>query len=372
MSPRITRLQLHSFRNYAFLDLATNAQLIALTGENGAGKTNFLEALSYFCLGRGLRRADLWDITKQGADTGWAVSIELNGAQGEAQLGTGVETKGSPRKCRIDRNPVLSAAAFADHLRLIWLTPAQDGLFTASAGERRRFLDRLVLAVDCTHGTRVSAYERALRSRNKLLEEPHFDSLWADSIEREIAEIGVCVAAARAETVARLKALIMHQRNDASIFPHADMALNGALEIKLSHTPAIEVENWFRDELRKTRQRDRVAGRTLTGPQTSDLVVLHGPKQMEASQCSTGEQKALLIGLILAHSQLVHEMTGIRPILLLDEIAAHLDPKRRANLYELLANLGGQVFMSGTDASLFESLNANFIKLNVSEGTILE
>ena len=390
MTPRVKRLQLSQFRNYECLDLATDAQLVALSGDNGAGKTNLLEAISFLCAGRGLRRADLKDVSRRvsiksdltrldsvssshthlPSIQAWAVSATLHGALGDAQLGTGTQECEQGRKCRIDRAPVSSALAFADHLRLIWLTPAQDGLFAASAGERRRFLDRLVLAVDTAHGARVSGLERALRSRNKLLEEPNFDSSWASSIEREIAEIGTCVAAARAETVARLKALISRQRNDLSPFPYADIALEGELETRVMREPASSVEDWFRDELRKTRARDRAAGRTLTGPQMSDFVVIHGPKQAPAALSSTGEQKALLIGLILAHGQLVNEMTGIAPILLLDEIAAHLDPRRRAALYELLRDLGGQVFMTGTDASLFEALGADSLQLNVEGGVI--
>jgi DNA replication and repair protein RecF len=368
--PRILRLQLSEFRNYTALDITTDAQFISLSGDNGAGKTNLLEAISLFCAGRGLRRADMSEIARHSSPSGWAVSLEIQGNLGEAQLGTGTQNSDQPRKCRIDRSPVSSVSAFADHLRVIWLTPAQDGLFTGSAGDRRRFLDRLVLAVDPNHGSRVSALERALRSRNRLLEDTQFDAGWASSIEREIAEIGVCVAAARAETVARLRALIARQRDETSPFPHADIMLNGALEIKLAQEPASQVEDWFRDELSRTRGRDRAAGRTLTGPQMSDLTVMHGPKSAPAGQCSTGEQKALLIGLILAHSQLVHEMTGIIPIMLLDEVAAHLDPKRRAGLYELLRHLGGQVFMTGTDASLFETLGTDSLKLSVSAGSV--
>jgi DNA replication and repair protein RecF len=369
-TPRILRLQLSEFRNYTALDIATDAQLITLSGDNGAGKTNLLEAISLFCAGRGLRRADLSDMAYKNGTYSWAVSAQICGNLGEAQLGTGILGADQPRKCRIDRAPVSSASAFADHVRVIWLTPAQDGLFTGSAGDRRRFLDRLVLAVDPSHGSRVNALERALRSRNKLLEDNQFDAGWASSIEREIAEIGVCVAAARSETVARLRALIARQSNNTSPFPYADMSLSGELETRIAEQPASSVEDWFRDELARTRMRDRAAGRTLTGPQMSDLCVMHGSKSAPAGQCSTGEQKALLIGLILAHSQLVNEMTGITPIMLLDEIAAHLDPKRRAALYELLRDLGGQVFMTGTDASLFETLHTDSLKLHVSAGAV--
>ncbi len=370
MIARITRLQLSEFRNYNSADIATDAQMVALSGDNGAGKTNLLEACSFFCAGRGLRRAELCDVADRSGRGSWAVSIEIDGAYGKTQLGTGFDPTESVRKCRIDRAPVPSATSFADHLRLIWLTPQQDGLFIGSSGDRRRFLDRLVLAVDAEHGSRVNALEKALRNRNRLLEDARFDPAWASAIEREIAGIGVGVAAARGETVARLRALIARQRNDTSPFPYADITLIGEIEQRLVIEPATTVEDWYREELAKTRMRDRVAGRTLTGPHRSDLAVLHGPKQAPAGQSSTGEQKALLIGLILAHAQLVAEMTGMTPILLLDEIAAHLDPGRRIALYGLLRALGGQVIMTGTDPGLFEGLGADSLRLTIEAGKL--
>ncbi len=366
----IRRLRLHDFRNYAALDLTLDSQLVALVGDNGAGKTNLLEAVSLLTPGRGLRRAEFADLARNGGAGGWAVSAEIDGALGSAQLGTGSEPGEPGRKCRVDREPVSSAQAFADHLRVVWLTPDLDGLFRASAGERRRFVDRLVLAVDPAHGARVNALERALRSRNRLLEDFGAEPAWLTAIEHEAAEIAVAVAAARRETVTRLAGLIEAGRSDASPFPHATIALEGELESRLAGDAAGQVEDWYRAALRDNRGRDRAAGRTLIGPNTSDLVVFHGPKAMAAALCSTGEQKALLIGLVLAHARLVTAMSGMAPVVLLDEIAAHLDPHRRVALYGMLAALAGQVWMTGTEAAAFEGLGDEGAVLTVASGGV--
>ncbi|PSC03927.1 DNA replication/repair protein RecF [Alsobacter soli] len=371
--PHVTRLVLSDFRSYPALDLPVRGQLVALTGENGAGKTNVLEALSLFTPGRGLRRADLGEMVRAGAPGGFAVSIHLEGPGGSSQLGTGLERAddGSfARRCRIDRAPASSPAAFADHLRLVWLTPAFDGLFSGAAGDRRRFLDRLVLAVDSEHGSRVNALERATRSRNRLLAEERLDHAWLDAVEREVAETAVAVSAARRETVERLAALIAATRDEASPFPWADVALEGPIEVELGRLPALDVEDLYREWLRQGRMRDRAAGRTLVGPQAADLVVRHGPKDVAAASASTGEQKALLIGLVIAHARLVSAMTGITPLVLLDEIAAHLDPRRRVALYETLAGLGAQVWMTGADAAAFSGLPPGSETFEVTPGMV--
>jgi len=370
--PMVRRLSLADFRSYAALDLRVEAPLIALTGENGAGKTNVLEALSMFTPGRGLRRADLGDLARIGGSGRWAASLALESDRDLMQLGTGIEPAegGSARRCRIERAPVGSARAFADHLRLVWLTPAMDGLFAGPAGERRRFLDRLVLAVDSDHGSRVSALERALRNRNRLLEEGMRDAAWLDAAEQELAGLAIGVSAARMETVTRLAALIAAGRDEASPFPWAEIALEGEIERMLPAMPSLEVEDRYREMLRANRGRDAAAGRTLIGPQASDLAVLHGPKQAEAGRCSTGEQKALLVGLVLAHARLVAAMTGMAPLVLLDEIAAHFDPRRRAALYEELGRLGGQVWMTGADPQAFEGMGAKAQLFRVLQGRV--
>jgi DNA replication and repair protein RecF len=374
-SPMVQRLQLSDFRSYAGLDLRLSGRTIVLTGENGAGKTNVLEALSLFAPGRGLRRADLADHARDRGSGGWAVSIELVEAGGSIQLGTGIDPAQDfsvrQRKCRIERSPVTSASAFADYLRVVWLTPAMDSLFVGSAGDRRRFLDRLVLAVDAGHGTRVGALEKALRNRNRLLEVGSNDRAWLDAAEREVAELAVAVAAARHETIGRLTLLIEAQRDEASVFPFAEIALAGDLESWLTTASAVAVEDRYRSHLRDNRQRDAAAGRTLLGPHLSDLIVRHGPKAIEAARASTGEQKALLLGLVLAHARLVAAMSGLAPLVLLDEIAAHFDPLRRSALFAQLRQLGAQVWLTGAEARAFAELEGSAQMLHVEAGAII-
>jgi DNA replication and repair protein RecF len=371
---RIIRLILQDFRTYASLDLPVSRQLVALVGENGAGKTNVLEAISLFMPGRGLRRAELGDMARQGGPGSFAVSLTLDAPYGEHRLGTGLEPQGengrSPRICRIDGTTASSPTAFAEFLRVVWLTPDLDALFRGPAGDRRRFLDRLVLAVDAEHGARVNALERALRSRNRVLEDNPDDRLWLDALEREVAELAIAVAAARRETVERLAALILETREEDSPFPFATMGLEGEIDTLVATLPAVDAEDRYRAILRDHRARDRAAGRTLVGPQASDLLVRHGPKDIPANTASTGEQKALLIGLVLAHARLVASMSGIAPFVLLDEVAAHLDPRRRAGLFAALESLGGQVWMTGADPSLFTELEGRADVLQVSPGTI--
>jgi len=372
---RIRRLTLSNFRSYRAASLTVDAPLVVLLGPNGAGKTNLIEAISFLAPGRGLRRATLDEVAFLEGDGSWAVAAELEGALGLATLGTGIEAPAAEdatlaRKCRIDGEPVGSAAAFADHLGIIWMTPALDGLFAGPASERRRFLDRLVLAVDGAHNGRVSALERALRSRNRLLEQPSPDTHWLDAIEHETADLAVAVAAARAETVRRLAAVLARRKDPSSLFPWADVALNGWIENAVMEQAATEVEDRYRAALRDNRARDAAAGRTTDGPHLTDLDVLHWPKGIAAGDASTGEQKALLIGLILAHAGLVTEMTGTAPLLLLDEIGAHLDPSRRCALYEALGKLGAQVWMTGADPALFAEVAATADVFAVTPGAV--
>lgn len=370
--PRISRLRLTDFRSYAALDIAVPARLVALCGPNGAGKTNILEALSLLSPGRGLRRAALAAMPRKGGSGGFSVLADLAMEAGDMLLATALGPGEATRQVRIDREPVSSANRFLDHLAFLWLTPDQDGLFRGAAGDRRRFLDRLVLAVDKGHGARAGAYENALRHRNRLLEDFDAAPRWLDAIEHEIAELGVALAAARHETVMRLSALAASDAEAMAPFPHAVIALEGELEARLGTEPAGATEDWFRAALRDNRGRDRAAGRALTGPQASDLAVIHGPKGEPAASCSTGEQKALLLGLVLAQARLITQMRGEAPLLLLDEIAAHLDASRRAALFHILAGLGGQVFMTGTDRLLFEGMPAGNLVLTVAEGRVAQ
>ena len=355
----IRRLTLTNFRSYHAAQVSLDrAGPVVLTGANGAGKTNLIEAISLLATGRGLRRATMEELAFAEGDGGWAISAEVEGMLGLGTLGTGIEPPAGEdsapaRRCRIDREPVSSAIAFADHLRVVWLTPAMDPLFNGPASERRRFLDRFVLAVDAQHASRVSALERSLRSRNRLLEDQRSDPHWLDAIEHETAEVAVAVAAARAETVARLSSALEGARADAPEFPVARIALQGWMEELLPLHSAVEVEDRYRALLKENRVRDAASGRTLDGPHLSDLAVTHAAKNMPAANCSTGEQKALLIRLVLAHARLIKDMTGFAPLLLLDEVVAHLDPRRRASLYAGLSSLGAQVWMTGADPAAF-------------------
>jgi DNA replication and repair protein RecF len=375
MPARLRRLTLTNFRSYRAAQIEIGAGPVVLVGPNGAGKTNLLEAISWLAPGRGLRRATLDEVAFTEGDGSWAVSAEIEGALGLATLGTGIdaptaEAATTTRRCRIDREPVSSAAAFADHLRVIWLTPAMDALFNGPASERRRFLDRLVLAVDAEHSSRVAALERSLRSRNRLLEEPRPDPYWLDAVEHETAELAVAVAALRVETVGRLQTALAARRDPASPFPAAAIALDGTLERLIPRHPAVEVEDRYRALLKDNRARDAAAGRTLEGAHLTDLAVIHLAKGIPAADASTGEQKALLIGLVLAHAGLLTEMSGDAPLLLLDEVIAHLDPVRRGALHAELAALGAQVWITGADPAAFAEIEARGEFLAVSPGRV--
>ena len=372
----VQRLTLTNFRSYhAAQVMVDRPGPVVVTGANGAGKTNLIEAISLLAPGRGLRRATLEELAFSEGDGAWAVSAEIEGMLGLATLGTGIdppaaEALPNTRKCRIDRESVGSAAAFADHLRVVWLTPAMDPLFNGPASERRRFLDRLVLAVDAQHSSRVAALERSLRSRNRLLEDSPGDSHWLDAIEHETAEVAVAVAAARAETVKRLSAALDASRNQAPQFPQAQILLQGWMEELLPDHSAIEIEDQYRARLKENRARDAAAGRTLDGPHLSDLAVSHAGKNIPAADASTGEQKALLIRLVLAHANLIKQMTGFAPLLLLDEVVAHLDPARREALYDALSSLGAQVWMTGADAAAFGAITDRARVFVVRSGTV--
>ena len=375
MRAQVSRLQLANFRSYrtAAIDVAGGLPVL-LTGPNGAGKTNVLEAISFLTPGRGLRRATLTDVAASEGDGSWAVSAEVEGALGVVQLGTGIDPtpeEGNPtRRYRIDREKANSAAAFADHLRVVWLVPEMDGLFLGPASERRRFLDRLVLAFDAEHSSRVNGLERALRSRNRLLEENSPDPRWLDAIEHEVAELGVAVAAARAETVQRLSRQIQSSREPNSLFPSAALHLAGWLDEELLSAPALQIEERYRSSLRDARPRDKAAGRTLEGPHLSDLSVAHFEKQIPAGRCSTGERKALLVGLVLSHARLVASMHGCAPLVLLDDVSAFLDEDRRAALLNGLRVLGSQVWMTGVDLSAFNALGGERQHFLVSPGVL--
>lgn len=373
----VERLQLTDFRNYANLSLSVGPAPVVLTGANGSGKTNLLEALSLLTAGQGLRRAPYPELARMGA-SGWAVAARLATPLGGVDIGTGLSPEADAasrngRIVRIDGETQAGSGALGDHVEILWLTPAMDGLFTGPASERRRFLDRLIAALDPSYRTLLGRFERAMQQRNRLLADDVREPSRFEGFERIMAETGVAVAAARAFAVVELVAAICARRDAAqgSAFPWAELALVGTLESGLAARPAVDVEDEYVRLLVAGRERDRAAGRTLEGPHRSDLVVGHGPKEMPAKVCSTGEQKALLVGLILAHGDLARRRReGAAPILLLDEIAAHLDPARRAALFEEILALGSQTWMSGTDPEAFSALGNEAQFHRVEEGRI--
>jgi len=367
----LTRLKLTDFRNYPQLSLQCDRRHVVLTGENGAGKTNLLEAVSFLSPGRGLRRAAYADVVRVGADNGFTVFAAVEGMAGPVEIGTstgGEAGSGGGRKLRLNGANARSADDLLEHLRLTWLTPAMDGLFTGSASDRRRFLDRQVLAIDPQHGRRVLDYERAMRGRNRLLSEGRMDPAWLVGIELQMAELGTAIALARRELVAMLSDLIAKGRQEGP-FPKSTIALEDFTE-ELGDVSSAALEEAYIGKLAEARYRDAAAGRTLTGPHRSDLLIRHREKDMPAAHCSTGEQKALLVGLVLAHAGLTRRISGFPPVMLLDEIAAHLDAGRRAALFDLIDNLGGQAFMTGTEAAMFAALGERAAHFTVDAGTV--
>ena len=347
----VARLTLTDFRSYAEAAIEPGTGFVLLFGENGAGKTNMLEAVSLLAPGRGLRGVPLGDMARQGGAGGFGVAAKLD----DADIGTGALASAPDRRqVRINGAPA-SVNSLSEWLSVLWLTPAMDRLFVGTAGDRRRFLDRLVLALEPSHAHHSSRYEAAMRARNKLLAEDAPDPGWLGALEDSMAEHGTAIAAARERTVGALDERLAAVPDDA--FAPAHIALDGWPGGDLSQA------------LRANRSRDAAAGRATEGPHRQDLAVLHRAKEMPAAQSSTGEQKALLLGLVLAHAELVTERRGAPPILLLDEVAAHLDPARRSALFARLEGRG-QVWMTATEAALFEGIG-NATRYRVAGGQAL-
>ncbi|MET3598382.1 DNA replication/repair protein RecF [Martelella mangrovi] len=365
----LTALKLTDFRNYPQAGLALDGRHVVLTGDNGSGKTNLLEAVSFLSPGRGMRRAAYGQVVRKGAPAGFTVFAELEGMEGNVGIGTGTDgVDGVGRKVRINGTQAASGDELLDHVRVIWLTPSMDGLFTGPAGDRRRFLDRMVLSIDPAHGRRVADFERAMRSRNRLLSERRMEPAWLSGLEEQMAGLGVAMALARRELLSLLTGLI-GESAAGSPFPTPEIALTGFFADE-TEAPAIDLEDRYRALLEEERYRDAAAGRTLDGPHRSEMAVRHQQKDMDAALCSTGEQKALLLGLVLAHAGLTRRISGHPPVMLFDEVAAHLDEGRRAALFARIGEIGGQSFMTGTDRSLFEALGEDGQFFNVSDGKI--
>jgi DNA replication and repair protein RecF len=374
----VARLNLTQFRNHARLDLETRDGPVCLFGPNGAGKTNILEALSLLGPGRGLRSADLDDMARQGEDGGpFAVAGLFNLGGEERRIGIGLErtATGQRRVARIDGKDA-GPKDLAHTVRLLWLTPAYDRLFAGSASERRKFLDRLVFAIAPEHATQASLYEKAIRERSRLLEDARPDGRWLSIVEADAAAAGVALALARLDAIDALQAEIDARPEGA--FPKAALTLEGSLETALRETPnASAIEAEFTAQLHDSRARDSQAGRALDGPHRSDLSAIHTPSGQVAQKCSTGEQKALVVTMILAQARRIASglstaksagFCGPNPLVLLDEAAAHFDPARRAALCAELQELPGQSWLTGTDQSLFDGFGQNATMFEVSAG----
>ncbi|UEM03870.1 DNA replication/repair protein RecF [Skermanella rosea] len=363
----VTRLTLTQFRCYDGARLDADARPVVLTGPNGAGKTNLLEAVSFLSPGRGLRRARLADVERIGAPegSGWAVAARVATPFGPVDIGTGRDgtADGQPerRLVRIDGHPVRGQVALAEHVALTWLTPQMDRLFVEGSSGRRRFLDRLVFGFDPAHAGRLSRYEHALRERGRLLRDGRGDESWLSALEDEMATSGVAVAAARRDMVARLQQACEQATGP---FPRADLAVSGTVEDWLADQPALAAEDALRRRLSESRRHDG-SGEGTAGPHRSDLAVRHRGKDMPAEFCSTGEQKALLIAIVLANARLMAAERGQPPLMLLDEVAAHLDADRRSALFGEILDLGAQAWLTGTDAGIFAELGdrASFFRV---------
>lgn len=377
-SVRLTRLALENFRNYPSVALKLDGRHVCLYGANGSGKTNLIEAVSMLSPGRGLRGADLVDIIRRAPDEAsvrnWALSADLRDGDVDRKLSLALEldeTGRSKRTAKLD-GAQTTQADLGELVRVIWLTPSMDRVFAGPAGDRRKFFDRQVLAHFPSHGAAGAAYEKAMRQRNLLLEQGRADPAWLDALEQNMAETGAVMAAHRSDALVRMQAAI--QARPEGAFPKAILELDGRFEKRSAEGADVaEMERELASALRFSRSRDQAAGRALEGVHRTDLRVVHAPKGLPADQCSTGEQKALLIGLILANAQALFERDfAPSPLLLLDEAAAHLDSSRRAALYDELAALGGQAWLTGTDRSLFDAFGDRAQRFEVSNGIVRE
>ena len=377
----VFRLRLTGFRCYDSAHLDLDTRPVVLTGPNGAGKTNLLEAVSLLSPGRGLRGARLEEMERQtgrtGSDTtgsgtqeteGWAIAASVNTAVGPVDIGTGHKPGSANRRIvHIDGKPSRSQTSLAEHVSAIWLTPQMDRLFTDGASGRRRFLDRLVFGFDAAHAGRVSGYEHTMRQRAKLLRDRTSDTVWLDTLEGEMAERGVAIAAARRELTARLANICA---KPAGPFPGATLTVSGSVEAWLDEGPALAAEDRLKSALGKSRPQDAAAGGAAVGPHRSDLDVHHLAHGMPAALCSTGEQKALLIAIVLANARLQTAEQGRVPLLLFDEVAAHLDAGRRSALFEEISGLGAQAWYTGTDRAVFDPLGDRAQHVSVRMGTL--
>ncbi len=352
----IGKISLVHFRNYDDISLKLETAPIVLTGPNGGGKTNLLEAISLLVPGRGLRRAQLSELQNRQASAPWAVAANMRASSGDLQIGTGrdpEEEDGERRIVQIDGRAARSQNALGEYVAMAWITPEMDRILAEGPGARRKWLDRLAYSFDPAHGGRVSRYEKAMRERMRLLREGPADAVWLSALEDEMARTGVAIAAARRQLIRQLRTAIAETE---STFPQADLALKGMAEEALEDQPALPIEDMMRADLARDRGEDAQSGSCAAGPHRSDLSVTHRARQCPAELCSTGEQKALVIAIMLAYVRMLAETRKMAPLFLLDDIAAHLDDTRRAALFEEIRALGVQAWLTGTDTEPFASL----------------
>lgn len=368
----ISSLSLFNFRNYESARIEATAAPVVLTGANGAGKTNILEAVSLLAAGRGLRRAKLSEIENIKAYGNWAIAANVNGRYGEVKIGTGRDSNNADdidkRIVKIDGKVTRGQAELSRHISLIWLTPQMEQLFTEGASAGRKFLDRLVFSFDSEHAARVNEYDYHMRERNRLLQYGRADAGWLDTLEQKMAGCAAAIAAARLSTCEHVNHTIAASPLS---FPKGTVKVSGLVEDLISSgSSAIEAENSLKKALEASRNQDAAAGRTLAGTHRSELCVTHTKKNMPAESCSTGEQKALMLSIILAQARSGAIWHGIVPIILLDEVAGHLDATRRLELFEEICQIGAQTWMTGTDAHLFAGLNEKAQFFTVENGKI--
>jgi DNA replication and repair protein RecF len=373
----VLSLKLAQYRSYDLCTIETGRASVALHGPNGAGKTNILEAVSMLVPGRGLRRAGAEEAIRRPGGIGWRVRAEVATPSGVIEIATGVAGAETTRRTVEIDGKSATQTALGQHVRMVWLTPAMDRLWLDAASDRRRFLDRIALGFEPDHAEVSLTYEKAMRARNRLLREPGWDDAWLAGLEARMARAGARIARARSASLIRLIEAQNGIRIGAeTLFPRAELSILGDMETRFCQAlragddlDQLEVEEAaaLSRALASSRPRDAAAGRTLTGPHRSDLEAVYAAKNMPAAACSTGEQKALLISLCLANARALAEATGAAPILLLDEVAAHLDTGRRNALFGEIEALGGQAWMTGTGAELFEGFGGDAIRLSVSE-----
>ncbi|HUX78303.1 MAG TPA: DNA replication/repair protein RecF [Alphaproteobacteria bacterium] len=367
----VERLNLSHFRCYEIFSVSLDLKPVVLTGPNGAGKTNLLEALSFLIPGRGVRRARLSEVSRQTSSDPWAVSVQLRDRETSMQIGTGLDPEvpeSERRVTRINGEKAKSQSILAEWVSMVWLTPQMDRLFLEGPQGRRRFLDRLVYGFDPGHAQRLSRYEKALKERSLLLRQRRFDRHWIEGLEESLVNDGIAITIARREVVGQLSSVL---KNQETIFPRAELSLEGGLEDLLNKHSLLEVEEDVRRLLAESREQDSLTGRTSFGPHRSDLLTVFPEKNQAAAFCSTGEQKALLLSIVMASAQLLSVRTGAIPLLLLDEVVAHLDERRRSALFDAILKLKIQAWLTGTDASMFKELQGSAQFLSLKEARLV-